>query len=175
VADTQVKHAISDGGYAARRSQCESAAEKLGVKALRDADTDMLAAAAAAGTLSDLELQRARHVVGEIERTCQAADALEANDIERFGNLMYESHESLRDDYEVSCEELDAIVAAARSCEGVWGARMTGGGFGGCAIVLAEAAEADAVTAAIQQAFAERFGRQCPIFETRAADGAGVV
>jgi len=175
VADTQVKHAISDGGYAARRSQCESATEKLGVKALRDVDRATLSAAAEAGALSDLELQRARHVVGEIDRTVQAADALESNNTSRFGNLMYESHESLRDDYEVSCEELDAIVAAARSCEGVWGARMTGGGFGGCAIVLVEADQAPAVTDAIQQAFAAKFGRKCPVFATRAADGAGLV
>ena len=171
VADTQVKHDLTDGGYAARREQCHAAAAKLGVAALRGLTPEALAVGA--GKLSEKEHMRARHVVGEISRTLDAVEALEAGDLGRFGERMYGSHESLRDDYEVSCEELDAIVEAARGQRGVYGARMTGGGFGGCAIVLAEAGRAGAIEEAIAAAFESRFGRRCPIFSTRAAAGAG--
>ena len=175
VADTQVKHEISDGGYAARRSQCESAAATLGLKALRDTDAARIEAAGADGTLAGKELMRARHVVGEIARTLEAVEALQAGDYARFGERMYGSHAALRDDYEVSCEELDAIVELARAADGVYGARMTGGGFGGCAIVLAAADRAGQIEQAVTSGFAERFGRPCPIFATRAAAGAGVI
>ncbi len=175
VADTEVKHAISDGGYAARRDQCYGAAARLAVPALRDADGPRIEQAAAAGLLAGKELMRARHVVGEIERVGQAVEALSAGDYPAFGRLMYGSHESLRDDYEVSCDELDAIVELARPTGGVYGARMTGGGFGGCAIVLVQADPAAAIAETIAAGFASRFGRRCPIFATRAAQGASVV
>jgi galactokinase len=187
VADTQVKHDIGgrspggttsppgghEGGYPLRRRQCHQAAEKLALPALRDASAGQLDRAAAEGRLDGDLLKRARHVVGEIARTLDAVEALEAGDYGRFGELMCASHASLRDDFEVSCEELDAIVEAARGCEGVYGARMTGGGFGGCAIILAEAGSAEAATEAIAAAFERRFGRRCPVFATRAAGGAG--
>jgi len=175
VADTQVKHDLTDGGYAARRQQCYDAAAKLGMAMLRDVDVAAVDAAGADGTLGEKELMRARHVVGEIERTLDAVAALEGGDYHRFGELMYGSHASLRDDYEVSCEELDAVVELARQQASVYGARMTGGGFGGCAIVLAEASQADAVIDAVASGFARRFGRHCPIFATHAAGGAGPV
>ena len=175
VADTQVKHDISDGGYAARREHCYAAAATLGVRMLRDTDARAVQAAGAAGTLAGKELLRARHVVGEIARTTAACEALEAGDHARFGELMYASHQALRDDYEVSCEELDAVVDLARGCSGVHGARMTGGGFGGCAILLVRAARAAAVTETVAAGFAERFGRRPPIFPTRACNGAEVV
>ena len=175
VADTQVKHDLTDGGYAARRDQCYAAAVKLGVKMLRDVDAAAVAAAGADGTLAGKELMRARHVVGEIERTLDAVAALDGGDYHRFGELMYASHASLRNDYEVSCEELDAVVELASRQPGVYGARMTGGGFGGCAIVLAEADQADAVIGAVATGFNERFGRRCPIFATHAAGGAGPI
>ena len=175
VADTQVKHAIADGGYAARRDQCYAAAEKLGVTMLRNADEATVREAGESGTLADKELMRARHVVGEIARTLEACEAMEAGDFATFGQLMYASHASLRDDYEVSCEELDVIVEIARDCEGVYGARMTGGGFGGCAIVLAETDRADAIAETIAAGFASKFGAPCPLFATRAANGASVL
>ena len=171
VADTQVKHDLADGGYGARRNQCHAAARKLGVQTLREASLGMLIAS----DLEGKERMRASHVLGEIARTLQAAEALGAGDYRRFGRLMVESHESLRKDYEVSCEELDAVVALARAYPGVYGARMTGGGFGGCAIVLAEAAGAEAIKEHIASGFAARFGRRCPIFATRAAGGASVL
>jgi galactokinase len=172
VADTKVKHDLTDGGYAARRDQCYSAAAKLGVKMLRDANADMVSAAE--DNLSDKELTRARHVVSEIDRTLRAVEAMEAGDYAAFGQLMYASHASLRDDYEVSCEELDEIVELAAGLEGVYGARMTGGGFGGCAIILADADRADSIAAAITESYNAGFGHPCVIFATRAAAGAGV-
>ncbi len=169
VADTQVTHDIGEGGYPLRRRQCHAAAEALGVKALRDVAPEQLTGSGLEGDL----LKRARHVVGEIARTLQAADALSAGRYPRLGELMQASHASLRDDFEVSCEELDAVVVAAAGCEGVYGARMTGGGFGGCAIVLVRAAGAAAAGEEIAAAFERRFGRRCPVFATRAAAGAG--
>jgi len=175
VADTQVKHDIADGAYAARRDQCFAAAGRLSVKALRDADASAVAKAADDGTLAGKELMRARHVVGEIARTLGACEALSTGDFARFGELMCASHASLRDDYEVSCEELDAVVELACACNGVYGARMTGGGFGGCAIILARADRAQAIADVVRTGFAARFGRPCPIFSTRAVAGAEVL
>lgn len=170
VVNTEVKHTLNDGGYAARRDQCYAAAERLGVSSLRDATAEQVAAAEA--KLDEKEFTRARHVVGEIARTLAACDALAAGDYPAFGELMYASHASLRDDYEVSCDELDTIVERAAAQDGVYGARMTGGGFGGCAIVLARKPAADAVADAIAEGFAARFGRRCPIFATVACGGA---
>jgi galactokinase len=172
VADTQVKHAIADGGYALRRQQCHQAAAAMGVPALRDANLPAVQSALAAGKLNAQQFKRARHVVGEIARTLQAAELLGDGDYKRFGQLMTASHISLRDDYEVSCEELDALVDTALAVPGVYGARMTGGGFGGCAIILAHVSQAERITQIIQQAFAARFGRVCPIFATPATAGA---
>ena len=173
VADTQVKHDIGDGGYPLRRRQCHEAAEQLGVKALRDVSADRGGKEIAKGTLDAEHAKRLRHVLGEVARTLEAVEALEARDFAHFGKLMYASHASLRDDFEVSCEELDTIVDAARASPGVCGARMTGGGFGGCAIVLAETGAAESAAEKIAEQFNSRFGRRCPIFATRAAPGAG--
>ena len=175
VVDTRVKHAISDGGYAVRREQCFRAAEALGVPALRDADRAMITSAADKGVLAGKELARARHVVGEIDRTVQAVETLERRDYRRFGELMYASHASLRDDYEVSCAELDAVVNTAAELDGVYGARMTGGGFGGCAIVLVTADRSDRTGTEIARAYTKRFGLDCSIFTTTASAGASAV
>lgn len=175
VVDTQVKHDIGDGGYPLRRRQCEQAAGILGVRALRDATLEQVLLARRDGRLGEEPFRRCRHVLGEIRRTLQAVEALRAGDLKQFGEWMYASHDSLRNDYEVSCEELDAIVERARRCKGVFGARMTGGGFGGCAIVLVRVDHAEAVQKTLQADFQTRFGRVCPIFATRAADGAGAV
>jgi len=175
VADTQVKHDIGEGGYPLRRRQCHAAAEGLGVRALRDVAARQLARAIADGVLDDARARRARHVVGEIARTLEAVEALQAGAYGRFGELMFASYASLRDDFEVSCDELDAIVESAGACRGVYGARMTGGGFGGCAIVLVRRDAADATAEAIADDFAARFGRRCPIFATGAVAGAGPV
>jgi galactokinase len=175
VVNTRVQHGIADGAYAERRTQCQEAADKLTLPSLRDADMDMIRTAEEDGTLSGAHLKRARHVVGEIARTLDAVEALEKGGFHAFGELMYASHASLRDDYEVSCDELDAVVELARGCEGVHGARMTGGGFGGCAIVLAGAAQAEGIARHIGTGFEERFGHGPEMFITRAADGASIV
>ena len=128
VVDTMAHHALADGAYAQRRASCEAAAAALGVGSLREADPGQLA------TLADPLRARARHVVSEIARVEQAVAALQQGDLRRLGQLMNDSHVSLRDDFEVSCAELDLAVAASLDA-GAWGARMTGGGFGGSAIV----------------------------------------
>ena len=172
VCDTQVKHELSDGGYAARRDQCYQAAEILGVDMLRDATEEMLAQSR--DSLTDKQFMRARHVIGEIARTTSAVEALKNNDLNQFGKLMYLSHNSLRDDYEVSCDELDFIVDCAAKSQGVLGARMTGGGFGGCAIVLVDNLNAAEVTRQIESKFKNEFGYDCAIFATQADQGACV-
>ncbi len=172
VCDTRVKHELNDGGYAARRAQCESAAAKMGIPSLRSATAEQVAGCE---ELTDIERMRARHVVGEIARTVEAVEVMVAGDYAEFGRLMYGSHASLRDDYHVSCDELDAIVEIARTCPGVYGARMTGGGFGGCAIVLVAANNADVTAKAIIDGFAATFDHPCPIFATRAAAGASAM
>lgn len=175
VADTQVKHGIADGGYAARREQCFSAARKMNVSSLRDADEASIELSHGNGLIDDVEFMRARHVVGEVHRTLEACAALQSGDYRQFGRLMYASHYSLRDDYQVSCEELDELVRIASVTKGVYGARMTGGGFGGCAIALVDAELADSIAQALAEGFFGKFGRRCPVFATHATAGAGVL
>ncbi len=170
VVDSGVRHRLSEGGYASRRKAVEDAATRLGVKTLRDATPAMLGAV----ELPEESARCARHVISEIGRTVEAAEALAAGDVRRFGQLMAASHASLRDDFRVSVEELDLIVATALALPGVHGARMTGGGFGGAAIVLAEDAATASVRAAIEAAFRQRFGRAPTAFATHAAAGAGL-
>ncbi len=157
VVDTRASHALTDGGYAARRQDCEDAARLLGVDLLREvADRDPAARDDAVAALDDARLRRrVRHVVTEIERVGAAVDLLEAGDLESLGRCFVASHESLRDDYEVSCEELDVVVDTALA-RGALGARMTGGGFGGSAVVLVRRSAADAVEAGVREAFAAR-------------------
>ena len=142
IINTNVKHELSGGEYAERRGQCESAARKLGVASLRDVSVKELEARESA--LDANEFRRARHAVSEIARTVEAAAAVKAGDWPTVGRLMYASHTSLRDDFEVSCAELDLLVELAHKIGpggGVIGSRMTGGGFGGCTVSLVETAK----------------------------------
>jgi galactokinase len=132
VCNTMVKHNLAAGEYNDRRSECESATRTLG-RSLRDVTLPDL------GNLPEKISRRARHVVTENARVQFAAAALKRNDLGAFGRLMHESHRSLRDDYEVSCRELDVMVEIASGLDGVYGARMTGGGFGGCTVNLVDA------------------------------------
>jgi len=155
IADTGVKHALASSEYNTRRKECEAAAADLGVKSLRDATQD-------GGH------KRARHIISENARVLAFVEALATNNRKALGELMAASHESLRADYEVSCPELDAMVAAANQCPGLIGARMTGGGFGGSTINLVETNEA--------KAFASKLAKLYPgaiIHITKAANGAG--
>ncbi|XP_060567689.1 galactokinase-like [Ruditapes philippinarum] len=134
VTNSNVKHNIEASKYSTRRAQCENGAKVIGLKSLRDANTEQLEEHKS--KLDDVTYRRARHVIGEIKRTEEAANALENNNYKLFGELMVQSHNSLRDDFEVSCQELDQLVEAAMEVEGVYGSRMTGGGFGGCTVTL---------------------------------------
>ena len=156
VVDTRAPHALVDGQYADRRSSCERAAGALGVSSLRHVQPADLPAALERLQREDgdgLLARRTRHVVTEIERVRSAATALRADDVTLLGRLMSASHASLRDDYEVSCAELDTVVEVAMAT-GAAGARMTGGGFGGSAIALVRHEDARGVAAAVAQAFA---------------------
>ena len=156
VIDTRAEHALVDGQYAARRSACHAAAERLGVGTLREvADLDVALVA-----LPDpIEQMRVRHVVTEIARVEQFVDLVREDRVRDVGPLMDASHESLRIDYEVSCDELDVAVGAARAA-GALGARMTGGGFGGSAIALVEVDAAKSVARAVADAFGDRGWRE---------------
>ena len=173
VTNSNVRHALDDGGYAARRADCERAADILGVACLREATLSQVEAAR--GELGETGFRRARHVVTEIARTQAAADALTRGAWDTLGELMAASHLSLRDDYEVSCPELDLLVDLAASEPGVIGTRMTGGGFGGCTVTLVETHRADAVMASVSRGYRQGTGRDCTMFTTRPAAGARIV
>ncbi|NML53122.1 galactokinase [Streptomyces sp. R302] len=152
VVDTRVKHALGDGAYAERRAGCEAGARALGVRTLREVDAAHLPAAL--DRLSDGTILRyVRHVVSDNDRVVRVIDLLDAGATREVGPLLTEGHASLRDDLRVSCAELDLVVEAANAA-GALGARMTGGGFGGSAVVLVEADRAEDVAAAVRRAFA---------------------
>jgi galactokinase len=176
IVNSNVKHALTDGGYAARRQQCEAAARILGVPALRDATHEQLDERRDA--LGDVPYRRARHVVSEIARTVAAAAALRRGDWAEVGRLMYASHASLRDDFAVSCAELDLLVdlaAALGPAGGVIGSRMTGGGFGGCTVSLVRRESVDPIARHIREGYLQRTGRPATVFVTRPADGARIL
>jgi galactokinase len=173
IANSNVRHSLGDSAYARRRAECESAARALGVTTLRDATAAMIEDARAA--VGPVVHRRARHVVTENARTLEAARALEAGDWPAAGALFYESHRSLRDDYEVSCAEVDVLVEAARELgerAGVYGARMTGGGFGGCTVTLARSDQIDAIVRELGRIYEHRTGRTMNGFTSRPARGA---
>lgn len=153
VVDTKVEHRHASGGYADRRAACERAARMLGVPALRDVTIGDLEQAR--GELDPTDFKRVRHVVTEDDRVQEAVAALRAGDLTAFGALLYASHESMRDDFEISVPELDLVVDTAARHDAV-GARMTGGGFGGSAIALVRADRAGALASAVRAAFADR-------------------
>jgi galactokinase len=175
IADTGVKHELATSAYAERRATCERAAAALGVSSLRDATIEMLDE----GQLTKMEHSRAYHVIGENRRVELAATALREGNLERFGDLMFESHASLRELFEVSCPELDTLVDTARGLRdqglGVLGARMTGAGFGGCAIILCRAPAAGIVADGLAREYEARHSRPPKLFEARAASGARAI
>jgi galactokinase len=168
VCDTRVERGLADTGYDERRRTCEKAAHTLGVDELRDAREEDL------GRLSGEELKRARHVVSENARVLEAVEALRAEDFRKFGRLMYASHASLRDDYEVSTPELDAFVDLAGET-GASGARLTGAGFGGCAIALMPSADTGALARDVRRRFEERGFEEPAFYDFLPTAGAEVV
>lgn len=178
IVNSHVKHELVGGEYKARKTQCETAVKLLAaghpkVKALRDVNMPMLQEAQAA--MDGVVFRRARHVVGENQRALDFAAALQKRDYAACGRLMYASHASLRDDYEVSCPELDTLVELSRPVSGVLGARMTGGGFGGCIVVLAKKEAVVPLTQLLEREYPRRCGHQPGIFATAPGPGAWVV
>jgi len=162
IIDTQAHHALVDGGYAERRASCESAAQKLGVKSMRDLSLEKLETDR--DKLTETEFKRARHAVTEIARVLASVEALGNSDFSALGQLINASHVSLRDDYTVSCSELDVAVDAAIAA-GALGSRMVGGGFGGSAIALIQASDVEKTKQAVTEAFAKN-GYKRPRFFT---------
>jgi galactokinase len=176
IINTNVKHELSGGEYAERRAQCEEAARNLGVESLRDVTAVQLEAGKS--KMSENVYRRARHVIGEIGRTVHAAGSVRQSDWPAVGQLMYASHAALRDDYEVSCEELDVVVEIAEAIGeqgGVYGCRMTGGGFGGCCVALVKAGAVEDISKKIAADYKARTGIAATIFASRPAAGATVV
>lgn len=165
-----VKHALVDGEYNRRRSACEEAAAALGVGWLRDAGESDLEAAA--GKLDPVSWRRARHVIGENRRVREGRAALETGDLGRLGSLMFESHQSSRENFENSCEELDLLVDLAAACDGCYGARLSGGGFGGATINLVEAPIAAEFAAEVASHYRARTGREARTLTSKPAGGA---
>lgn len=171
VVDTQVKHSHSEGEYGKRRAGCEKGAALLGVDALRDVAYDDLDAALARLGDDEEVVRLVRHVVTEDQRVERVVALLESGETRAIGPVLTAGHASLRDDFRISCPELDLVVDTALA-SGALGARMTGGGFGGSAIVLAEAADVETITKAVEEAFASA-GHTAPrVFEAVPAAGA---
>ncbi|MFC1961032.1 galactokinase [Chloroflexota bacterium] len=169
VMDTAKQRGLVDSEYGLRRQQCEEAAALLGVKALRDLDVADLGEILP--KLEPVIQQRVRHVLTEDARTLAAVAALRAGDLEETGRLFNASHASLRDDYEVSCAELDAIVAIAQEQAGCYGARMSGGGFGGCAVALVKRDQVAAFAAAVAPAYEAQTGLKPNLYPVSPAPG----
>jgi len=172
VLDTSTRRALVDSAYNERRAQCEEAARSLGVTALRDLTPEELAGSAV--PLEATVRRRARHVVSENARTLAAAEAMRSGDAAALGRLLDASHESLREDFEVSSPALEAMVACAQSDGAAYGARLTGAGFGGCAVALVHRAEAEAFSARVQAAFRERTGLTPQAYVCQPAAGASL-
>ncbi len=178
ICNTMVKHALAAGEYNKRRAECEAgvhhfARTRPDVRALRDVTE--LELEAAREDLPELIYRRCRHVITENARVLEAASALECGDLDRFGQLMNQSHRSLRDDYEVSCAELDLVVQLAQRVAGVFGARMTGGGFGGCTVNLVNAENVDEFRRVVAEDYEAETGIAPEIYVCSAGAGAGEV
>lgn len=178
ICNTMVKHEIASGEYNARRAECEEGVQRLravlpDIRALRDVTLAQLQEHR--GLLAPKVFSRCRHVIAEDLRVQFAVQALERGDVRSLGPLMRDSHRSLREDYEVSCKELDAMVEIAAAQPGVLGARMTGGGFGGCTINLVEAAFVGAFKKNVAGEYLAQIGLTPEIYVSPAADGAQLV
>ncbi len=170
ICNTKIKHSLVDSEYNKRRADCEEAAKILGYKSLRDISWEEFEEKSA--ELPERLFRRAKHVISENGRVLEAVKALENNDLHTFGKLMNKSHESLRYDYEVSCDELDLMVEIARKQKGVIGARMTGGGFGGCTVNLLDSdVETDMFTANITEEYKKQTGIEPEIYICKAKQG----
>ncbi|MGM5470022.1 galactokinase [Flavobacteriaceae bacterium LMO-SS05] len=171
--NTNVKHSLSDSAYNDRRSVCESISRLLNVKALRDATEYDLESIKDKVTAENY--QKALYVIQENNRTLQASKVIEAGDLQALGRLIYASHEGLKNQYKVSCEELDFLVDQAKANPFVLGARMMGGGFGGCTINLIAKTETEAFKTIVSKAYKNKFNTDCSIYAVKLSDGTRMI
>ena len=175
IVNSKVKHSLVNSEYNVRRSDCEEALRELqtviDVKSLGELTKEQFEAHKSA-IKSEVRVRRAKHAVYENQRTIQAVEALKAGDIETFGKLMNETHVSLRDDYEVSCPEVDVLVDIAWATEGVLGSRITGGGFGGCTVNIVKNDAVDAFVEKINKEYPEKVGHDAEIYFASIGEGA---
>jgi galactokinase len=176
ICDTKVRHRLNSGGYNQRRAECEAGVRLLqrrdsAIHSLRDATLENLEHAA----LPEVIFRRCRHVITENARVTRAPAALETGDLALFGRLMRDSHQSLRDDYEVSCEELDLLVRIAEALPGVYGSRMTGAGFGGCTVSLVKSEDATEFARLVREQYCSATGIEPVVWDCQAVDGASEV
>ena len=169
IIDTQAHHALTDGGYAERRASCESVAAKLHVKSMRELTITQLDSSR--DLLSETEYIRARHAITEMKRVLDCVEALSSGDFVKVGQLLNQSHLSLRDDYNVSCPELNAAVEASLVA-GALGSRMVGGGFGGSAIALIQASKTSETIGVVEKAFADKKFKAPRFFTSLPSQGA---
>jgi galactokinase len=173
VMDTSTRRGLVDSAYNERRSQCEEAARFFGVKALRDVSLDEFEKRKSG--LNEVVMRRARHIITDDQRVLDAMQAMRTNDLVRLGNILNAGHVSLRDDFEITNEALNQIVEAAQEQSSCYGARMTGGGFGGCAIALVDAGKVNAFVDSVEKAYREKSGLEPQIYVCKASAGASVV
>jgi galactokinase len=172
IIDTQAHHALTDGGYAERRASCESVAAKLSVKSMRELTMTQLDSSQ--DLVTETEFIRARHAVTEMKRVLDCVEALSSGDFVTVGQLINASHISLRDDYTVSCPELDTAVEASLAA-GALGSRMVGGGFGGSAIALIQASKTSQTISAVERAFADKKFKAPRFFTSLPSQGAELI
>ncbi|MGH9844133.1 MAG: galactokinase [Blastocatellia bacterium] len=174
VCNSMVKHNHASGEYNRRRAECEEGVSRLarhlpGIQSLRDVEIEEFDPVA--DSLPEPIRRRCNHVITENARTLAAVELIETGDLEQFGQLMYSSHESLKEDYQVSCRELDLLVEIASRIPGVYGARMTGGGFGGCTINLVESNQVETFTSTIVREYERQTGMRPDCYVCRASGG----
>jgi galactokinase len=178
ILDTSTRRGLVDSAYNERRSQCEEAARWFGVKALRDVSVDEFEASIREGgnrLLGETVLKRARHIVTENARVLEAVQAMKTGNIKRLGELLNASHKSLRDDFEVSNDALNIMVKCAREEDGCYGARMTGAGFGGCAVALVAQENVRGFETAVARAYRQRSGLEASVYVCEAGEGASLL
>lgn len=178
IINSKVKHSLVDSAYNDRRNECETALKELqevvDIQTLGDLTEEEFEAHKDA-IKDPIRVKRAKHAVYENQRAIKAVEALKANDVETFGKLMNASHVSLRDDYEVSCEEIDVLVDLAWETEGVIGSRITGGGFGGCTVSIVKNDAVDNFISKIGAAYKEKVGHEAEFYVVDIGDGAGIL
>jgi galactokinase len=176
ILDTSTRRGLVDSAYNERRNQCEEAARWFGVKALRDVSMKKIRDwRLETSGVSEIVMKRARHVVSENERVLEAIDVMRKGNVKRLGELFNESHTSLRDDFEVTNEALNVIVECAQEQAGCYGARMTGAGFGGCAVALVNDEDVEAFVKTVPAAYKQRSGFEASVYVCKASAGASQI